>query len=42
MESNKHTREITGHDGVSDETAIAWSDLEQYARRWGCEGRHRR
>lgn len=40
--TGRHTREITAPDGVSDdEVAIAWSDLEQDARRWGVEGRHR-
>ena len=42
MGENKHSRQITETDGVSDEVAIAWSDIEQAARAWGVEGRHRR
>lgn len=37
----RHTRQITAHDGVSDDVAIAWSDLEQAARRAGRVGAHR-
>lgn len=39
--TGKHTREITGHDGVNDELAILWSDREQDRRRWGIQPSHR-
>jgi len=41
MAENKHQREITAGDGVSDHIAIWWSELEHAARTWGLEGRHR-
>lgn len=41
MGENKHSRQITAPDGVSDEVAIAWSDLEDARRTWGLTGAHR-
>lgn len=36
-----HKREITETDGVSDQTAIAWSYYEDRNRRYGDHGKHR-
>lgn len=41
MGENKHSRQITATDGVSDQAALAWAYYEDRNRRYGQRGAHR-